>query len=141
MGRLPPESLLKGLQHFAKAEMPAGEAGSSKDAAKALSHSGDVDTSTVTAQSKLVSVGTGLPSLPKTMVDRIISGQYVNLSELPPARGCARPLPNAEDSYIMVIRAEDLAGTRKLISDLATWLQCFAVYMAVVTEHDPGRTK
>jgi hypothetical protein len=75
------------------------------------------------------------------MVDRIVSGQYVNFSELPPARGRARPLPNAEDSHIMVIRADDLAGTRKLIPDLATWIQCFAVYMGVVTEHDPGRTK
>ena len=78
LGRLPQESLLKGLQQFAKAKMPAGEAGNSKDAAKALSHSGDVDTPAVSAQSKLVTVGSGLPSLPKKMVDHIISGQYVD---------------------------------------------------------------
>ena len=90
----------------------------------------------MTVQSKLVSVGTGLPSLAKKMVDRIISGHYVDFSELPPARGHARPLPNAEDGHIIVTRA----GTRKLILDLATWLQCFAVYIAMVTEH-PGQTK
>ena len=130
-------SLLKGLAAVCQSKMPAGKAGSTKEVANALSHSGDVDTSTVTVRSKLVSVGTGLPSLPKKMVDRIISGQYVDFSELPPAKGRARPLPNAEDGHIIVIRA----GTTKLIPDLATWLQCFAVYMAVVTEHDTGRTK
>ena len=141
LGRLPPENLLKGLQQFPKGKGLASETGNSKDAAKALSQSGDVDPPALSTQSKLVTVGAGLPSLPKKMVDRIISGQYVDFAELPPARGRVRPLPNAEDGHIMVIRAEDLAGSRKLIPDLATWIQCFSVYMAVASEHDPGQTK
>ena len=40
-----------------------------------------------------------------------------------------------------MVRAEDLSGTRKLILDLATWLQRFCIYMAIVTEHEPERLK
>lgn len=45
------------------------------------------------------------------------------------------------DGHIMVIRAEDLARSRKLIQDLATRIQYFSMYMAVVVEHDPDQTK
>ena len=82
-----------------------------------------------------------MPSLPKKMIDRIISGQYVDFSEFPPARGRVCSLPTTEEGHIGVVRAEDLLGTRKLIPDLATWLQCFCIYMAVVTEHEPDRVK
>ncbi len=40
----------------------------------------------------------------------------------------------------MVLRAEDLVGS-KLIPDLATWLQCFSIYMVVVTDTEPDRAK
>ena len=138
---MPPERLLKGLQQLAKSKQPAGEATDSVETAKALSGVGDADPTAAANPPKLVSVGAGLPSLPKKMVDRILSGQYVDFSELPPARGRARPLPSAEDGHIVVIRAEDLSGARKLIPDLATWLQCFGLYIAVVTEQEPERTK
>lgn len=28
-----------------------------------------------------------------------------------------------------------------MIPDLATWIQCFCIYMAIVTEHKPERSK
>jgi hypothetical protein len=34
----------------------------------------------------------------------------------------------------------DLSGSRETIPDLATWLQCFAVYMATVTAKEPDLT-
>lgn len=90
---------------------------------------------------KLVPTGPGLASLSKKLVDRIVSGQYIDFSELPPAKGRTRSLPNAEEGHIVIIRAEDLAGSKKMIPDLATWLQCFCIYAAVITEHEPARTK
>lgn len=38
------------------------------------------------------------------------------------------------------MRAEDLTGNRKLIPDLTTWTQCFAMYMAAITLKEPDRT-
>ena len=32
----------------------------------------------------------------------------------------------------MVVQAADLVNTRKVIPDLATWIQCFTLYMAIV---------
>ena len=71
----------------------------------------------------------------------MLAGHYVNFSELPPAKGHTRPMPSPKEGWIVLVRVEDLTGTRKLIPDLATWLQCFALYMAAVTEKEPERTK
>lgn len=35
----------------------------------------------------------------------------------------------------------DVNGARKLIPDLATWMQCFALYMAITTDKNTGCTK
>ena len=40
-----------------------------------------------------------------------------------------------------MVREADLMSSRKLIPDLATWLQCFAIYTAVATENKPELTK
>jgi hypothetical protein len=86
---------------------------------------------------KVVPTGPGLPALPKKVVDSIVVGQYVDFAELAPARGRTRALPSSEEGHIVVIRAEDLAGCRKLIPDLATWLQCFCIHATVIAEHEP----
>lgn len=90
---------------------------------------------------KLIPTGAGLPALPKKLVERMVSGQYIDFSELPPAKGRTRSMPTSEEGQIVVVRAEDLTGARKLIPDLATWIQCFALYMAVITEKEPDRFK
>ena len=64
-----------------------------------------------------------MPALPKKLVEKIIAGHYVDFSELPPAKGRTHPLPSQEDGHVVVIRAKDFAGSKKLIPDLATWLQ------------------
>ena len=93
------------------------------------------------AGTKLVPTRPGLPALPKKMVEKIRAGQYIDFSELPPAKGHTRTLPSQEEGHVVVIRAEDLVGSKKLIPDLATWLQCFAIYMAVVTDTELDRAK
>lgn len=73
------------------------------------------------------------------MVEKISTGQYIDFSKLLLAKGRTRTLPSQEEGHVVVIRAEDLVGSKKLILDLATWLQCFAVYMAVVTDTEQDR--
>lgn len=71
--------------------------------------------------------------------EQIQTGQYVDFCELPPGKGRTRPLTSQEDGHIVIVRAEDLTGNRKLIPDLATWTQCFAVYMAAIIDKEPDR--
>ena len=143
LGRIPSGELLKGLTEFGPGKASEGaEVG--RAVAQILSQLGESKSVCKTPAStvqKLIPTGSGLASLPKKLVDRIVSGQYVDFSELPPAKGRTRSLPNTEEGHIVVIRAEDLAGARKMIPDLATWLQCFCLYSAVITEREPDRTK
>ena len=85
-----------------------------------------------------VFLGHGLPSLPKTPVDRILAGCYIDFADLPPAKGKIRPLPATEGSVILV-NGYDYLQQRCLIPDLATWLQCCALYTAIICSRNPGR--
>jgi hypothetical protein len=41
----------------------------------------------------LVTIGTGLPALPKKLLTRVRANEYIDFSELPPAKGKGRPMP------------------------------------------------
>ena len=79
-----------------------------------------------------MATGPGLPALPKKIAKQILAGSYVDFLKLLPAKGCTSPMLSLEEGQIVLVRAEDLIGTRKFIPDLGTWLKCFALYMAVV---------
>jgi hypothetical protein len=134
LGGVPDPKLIKGGQEFSKAA--AGQ-----DSVSALlsqvANAGD----SAKGSAAVVTTGPGLPALPKKLVDRILADQYVDFADFPPAKGRTRPMPAAEESHIIVIRAEDINGARKLIPDLPTWVQCFNVYLAVILEREPSRTK
>ena len=88
---MPNTDLLQGLNVFDKSSAP--EDGGSADILSQLIN----PSSSATPQrvsSKLVMVGAGLPALPKKLVDQVQAGQYIDFSELPPAKGRTRPLPN-----------------------------------------------
>ena len=40
----------------------------------------------------LVTIGTGLPALPKKLIARVLANEYIDFSELPPAKGKGRPI-------------------------------------------------
>lgn len=138
IGQMPGADLLDGLTIFSTKSTPPVEGA----AANILSQLSNLPGATgqQRATPKLISVAAGLPALPKKLVEQIQGGQYIDFCELPPAKGRTRPLPSQDEGHIIVVRAEDLSGTRKMIPDLATWLQCFAVYMAVITNKEPDRT-
>jgi hypothetical protein len=79
----------------------------------------------------MVSLGPGLASLPKKLIDRIRADEYVDLAEMPPAKGKARPVPQMGEGQVIVVQAADLVQSRKIIPDLATWCQCFALYVVL----------
>lgn len=90
-------------------------------------------------QNALVQLGPGLAAIPKKVMERIKAGEYVDFMELPPARGKTKPVGQSSEGQIVVLQATDLMPTRKLVPDLSTWLQCFALYTAAVTQDNPER--
>ena len=94
---------------------------------------------TLETAKSLVSVGPGLPAISRRTWDRIKANEYVEFMDLPPARGKTKPSSHELEGQILVVQAADLAQSRKIIPDLPTWLQCFALYTAVVLKDQPER--
>ena len=91
------------------------------------------------AKCQMVCLGAGLPPIPKRLVDKIQANEYIDFTELPPARGKGRVSAPQNDGQIVVVQAADLLQARKVIPDMATWSQCFALYVAVLGAHQPSR--
>ena len=89
-----------------------------------------------------VIVAPGAPALKRSMVQLMLSGAYVDFGELPPAKGFSKPLSaltQGMDGQIVLLQATDLAQSKKLIPDVATWVQCFSLYAAVLIAKSPER--
>ncbi len=94
---------------------------------------------TSTEKQSLIPVGPGLAALPKRLMERLRANEFIDFMELPPARGKSRPITQDLEGRVLVVQAADLAQSRKLIPDLATWLQCFALYTAAVLQEHQER--
>ena len=88
---------------------------------------------------KPVLVAPGLPSVPQKVIDKIKRGEYIDFNELPPARGLSKSLPPHLEGQLVIVQADDLAVSRKLIPNFETWSQCFAIYAAVRIASDPSK--
>ena len=91
-----------------------GSATFSKGSGNGASTSGGETTGVMLGQS-LVPVGPGFPALPRKLVERIRSNEYVDFMELPPAKGRSRPLAQAAESQIVVVQAVDMTSSRRII--------------------------
>ena len=87
----------------------------------------------------MVATGVGLAALPKKLVEKIKANEYIDFTELPPAKGKSRPVPQSLEGQVLVVQAADLLQARKIIPDLATWLRCFALYVATLAPSQPSR--
>lgn len=87
----------------------------------------------------LVQLGPGLSALPRRLVAKIEADEYIDFNELPPARGKGRSVSQPVDGQVVVVQAADLVQSRRLMPDLATWVQCFGLYAAVVVRQKPDR--
>ncbi len=72
-------------------------------------------------------------------MEKIEAEEFIDFGELPPAKGKGRPLGQAFKGQVVVVQAADLVQTRRLIPDLATWTQCFGLFMAVVARKRPDK--
>ena len=80
----------------------------------------------------LVLINKGLPALLKRLLDKIGVDEYINYTDLPPARGKLRSLPHYLDSQLLLVQLQDVEDSRCIISDFLTWVQCFTVYAAAL---------
>jgi len=81
--------------------------------------------------SKHVLMAPGLPCLPQKMIDRIVAGKYIDFNDLPPAKGLSKAIPPYLEGQVIVVQAEELMTSWKMIPNFKTWLQCFALFAAV----------
>ena len=91
------------------------------------------------ASHSLWQVGAGFPAITKRLAERILAKEYIDFSDLPPAKGKNKAPNQALEGRVLVVQAADLAQSRRMIPDYPTWAQCFALYVAVVTSQDKGR--
>ena len=80
----------------------------------------------------------GVQAISKKMADNMLAGVYVDFAELPPAKGRTQNCP-VTDGQIVLVHAAEFMHSKRLIADLSTWIQCFAIYTAVVTSRYPER--
>ena len=136
LGNIPPAQLLAEIGQF----NPSEQDNSLKLAAQLMNElKGKFEGPKGTPS--MVATGEGLPSLTKKYVKKILAGEFIDFAELPPAKGKVKSIPQAVEGQIVVIQAADLMESRKLIPDLATWIQCFSIYAAVIITKEPERAK
>ena len=80
-----------------------------------------------------------MPAIPRKLADKIRWGQYVDFSLLPPASGMSKKAPTQLEGGVVVIKAEDLARSRRIIPDIKVWHQCHMLWLSVALKVDPGR--
>ena len=89
------------------------------------------------ATTPTVCPGPGLPLITKKVMEHIQRGEYVDFAELPPAKGKGKLPAHGLEGQVVVVQAADLVRSRRIIPDLATWMQCYAIYVAVKGAHSP----
>ena len=137
MGKLPTVEQLEELQEFQ--DQPAVPAQQQREKAGTNNQPKAMPAATNQSTSTMVMLGVGLPALPKKHVEKIEAGEYIDFTELPPARGKFRSILPAVEGQVLVVQAVDLLQSRRVIPYLATWLQCFAIYAAVIASKQPSR--
>ena len=140
LGELPSATMLGAVTEFAQHEATMA-ATQQQESLSSILASAETTPHPIAAPkpTSTVMLGTGLPPLPKKLVDKILAGEYVDFAELPPARGKARAVPQALEGQIVVVQAADLLQSRRVIPDLATWMQCYAIFTAVIASKNPAR--
>ncbi len=69
----------------------------------------------------------------------ILADLFVDLTEVPPAKGRSPGINKLLEGQLILIQPMDLLQTKHLIRDFPTWLQCFSVYVAVLLTKFPQR--
>ena len=79
------------------------------------------------------SMGAGIPPVPEKMVSRIEAGEFIEMAELLPDRLGSVGITVGED------QARVLRPRRKAVTNIFEWVECFAIYVAVLSRSQPQR--
>ena len=77
-----------------------------------------------------VSIGEGLAPVPRKMAEKIWRWEFVEMGDLLPENGMLRTEDGSSNPLGVVRR-------RRQITDVLTWVQCFAVYVGVMSRRYP----
>ena len=120
-------------------ENPSEQANNTSGASGQVAGDTDLTKGTLAPTQPMICMGPGLPPLHKKMVEKIGANEYIDFTELPPAKGKGRSLTQPAEGQIILLQAADLVQSRKTIADYATWSQCYALYVAALAAQQPGR--
>ena len=85
-----------------------------------------------------VVLGRGIPPLPKKLVEKMLAWKYVDLAELPPARGnTVKNAGQLSQNIVLIQSPEVLRNQQRLIPDITIWVQCFGIYASVLATQFP----
>ena len=78
-------------------------------------------------------IGDGPPAIPKRLHDRMINWEFVDLVELKPAGVLESLHPEPDPQRYIILPGLEVARARKKpIEEIRWWIQCFAIYMALI---------
>lgn len=81
---------------------------------------------------KLTLISNGLPPIPNKLVQRVEQGLFVEMAEL---------LPSYLDSADFDTDGQQTRSHKRLpvLCDITEWVQCFGMYIAIISRHKPKR--
>ena len=78
-------------------------------------------------------IGAGLPPVPSKLVKRIQDGRYIDMAELLPTNLSSSQSTDDEQSNKTKNKYQE-------VTNIVRWLQCFGIYLAVISRSAPHRT-
>jgi len=68
----------------------------------------------------------------------LIRWECIDFNELPPAKGLSKAVPPYLEGQVIIVQAEELTASWKLIPNFETWSQCFALFAFIFINHRLG---
>ena len=81
----------------------------------------------------------GLPPVPYKLASKILWGEYIDMAEL--LRDNLEAQNRAATTAVATPHPASTTKNTREVPDILSWVQCFGLYMAVVTSTFPERTK
>ena len=84
----------------------------------------------------VLSIGASLPPVPRKLVNRIQTGEFVDMAELLPDRMGVTLAPLFADDKD---EKQPVKTKRRQVTNILEWVQCYSIYVAVMTTKYPQK--
>ena len=98
--------MLKSLAKISEADKTAGTVNEAAEGDKLIK------AEVASSSAPIVVVAPGIPALPKKVAQKILSGEYVDFTELPPAKGRAKPTSLDWEGQVLLVQSMDLYAAK-----------------------------